>query len=65
VVATLKFVEEHIGRMMNIWGGIEAFAQFAPEVPAAEAGDTQLLNGPKLDGEEGHVSQDDIDALFD
>ncbi len=23
-----------------------------------------LLNGPKLDGDVGHASQDDIDALF-
>ena len=25
----------------------------------------QLLNGPKLDGDAGHASQNDIDALFD
>ncbi|MEZ5788242.1 MAG: protein phosphatase CheZ [Xanthobacteraceae bacterium] len=64
VVATLKFIEEHIARMMEIWGGIEAFAQYAPEARAEREGDTQLLNGPRLDGEDGHVSQDDIDALF-
>ena len=27
-------------------------------------GDARLLNGPKSADEEGHVSQDDIDALF-
>ncbi len=27
--------------------------------------DDKLLNGPKLDGDAGHASQDDIDALFD
>jgi chemotaxis protein CheZ len=27
-------------------------------------GDAKLLNGPKIDGDEGHASQDDIDALF-
>jgi chemotaxis protein CheZ len=27
-------------------------------------GDAKLLNGPKLDGDEGHASQDEIDALF-
>ncbi len=26
--------------------------------------DDKLLNGPKLDGDAGHASQDDIDALF-
>jgi len=28
-------------------------------------GDAKLLNGPKMDGDVGHASQDDIDALFD
>ncbi|MGY4348348.1 hypothetical protein ACVWXM_004815 [Bradyrhizobium sp. GM7.3] len=27
--------------------------------------DDKLLNGPKLAGDVGHASQDDIDALFD
>ena len=27
--------------------------------------DAKLLNGPKLDGDDGHASQNDIDALFD
>lgn len=65
VVATLKFIETHIARMMDIWGGIEAFSAYAVEAQAERDGDTKLLNGPKLDGEAGHVSQDDIDALFD
>jgi chemotaxis protein CheZ len=28
-------------------------------------GDAKLLNGPKTEGDIGHASQDDIDALFD
>jgi chemotaxis protein CheZ len=64
VVATLKFIEEHITRMMEIWGGIEAFAQYTPEAMAEREDDAKLLNGPRLDGEDGHASQDDIDALF-
>ena len=28
-------------------------------------GDARLLNGPKVEGDVGHASQDDIDALFD
>jgi hypothetical protein len=28
-------------------------------------GDAKLLNGPKLEGDVGHASQNDIDALFD
>ena len=47
-------------------------AQYTEEIidPArpivdAREGDAKLLNGPKLDGDVGHASQDDIDALFD
>ena len=31
---------------------------------ATRKGDARLLNGPKIEGEAGHASQDDIDALF-
>jgi chemotaxis protein CheZ len=65
VVATLKFIETHIVRMMEIWGGIESFKDVTPDAIAERDGDLSLVNGPKLDGEAGHASQDDIDALFD
>lgn len=65
VVATLKFIETHIARMMEIWGGIDAFKDVDPETIAEREGEKKLLNGPKLDGDAGHASQDDIDALFD
>jgi chemotaxis protein CheZ len=64
VVATLKFIETHIVRMIEIWGGMEAFKDIAPDAIAERDGDKKLLNGPKLEEEAGHVSQDDIDALF-
>ena len=64
VVGTLKFIETHIVRMMEIWGGLEAFRDIAPEAVAEREGDAKLLNGPKIDGEAGHASQDEIDALF-
>jgi chemotaxis protein CheZ len=64
VVATLKFIETHIVRMMEIWGGIEALKEFTPDVMPERSGDAKLLNGPKLDSDTGHVSQGDIDALF-
>jgi chemotaxis protein CheZ len=64
VVATLKFIETHIVRMMEIWGGIDAFKDFAPEARSERDGDRKLVNGPKLADEPGHASQDDIDALF-
>jgi chemotaxis protein CheZ len=37
---------------------------FTPDTIAERSGDAKLLNGPKLDNDAGHVSQDDIDALF-
>jgi chemotaxis protein CheZ len=65
VVTTFKFIEEHICRMMEIWGGMEAVKSFAPAGTKLAAPEDDLLHGPKLDGDAGHVSQDDIDALFD
>jgi chemotaxis protein CheZ len=64
VMTTMKFVEQHVGVMMDIWGGIESIRANAPAVDTQAAG-AGLLNGPKLDGDAGHVSQDDIDAMFD
>jgi chemotaxis protein CheZ len=63
VVATLKFIECHVVRMMEIWGGIESFQGLTP-IDGANGQDGQLINGPKLDSELGHASQDEIDALF-
>src|SRR5215472_3843738 len=34
VVMTLKFIETHIVRMMEIWGGIEAFKDYEPTARA-------------------------------
>jgi chemotaxis protein CheZ len=61
VLATLKFVEDHIARMMDIWVGIQS------SKPNADAGlvrDGRLVHGPKLKGDSGHASQSEIDALF-
>lgn len=64
VVNTLKFIEERIVRMMDIWGGIDSFRDVSVEAMAEATGDAGLVNGPKLQGEAGHASQDEIDALF-
>jgi chemotaxis protein CheZ len=63
IVNTLRFVEERIIRMMDIWGGIESFRDIEVELEH-RLGDQGLLNGPALDADEGIASQDDIDALF-
>jgi len=65
VMATMRFIEQHINAMMEIWGGVDAIRAHAPAIVDTREGDAKLLNGPKLDGDVGHASQDDIDALFD
>jgi chemotaxis protein CheZ len=64
VLATLKFVETRVARMMDIWGGIDAFKDYTAAAAGARDRGSSLLNGPKLDGELGHASQDEIDAIF-
>jgi chemotaxis protein CheZ len=65
VMGTMKFIENHITVMMDIWGGVDAIRAHAPPIVDSREGDAKLLNGPKMDGDVGHASQDDIDALFD
>ena len=46
---------------MEIWGGAEAF-----KTSAGTAGnEPNLLQGPKLAGDSGHVTQADIDAILE
>ena len=65
VMTTMKFIENHINAMMDIWGGVDAIRAHAPPIVDEREGDARLLNGPKLEGDDGHASQNDIDALFD
>jgi chemotaxis protein CheZ len=64
VMTTMKFIEHHIVIMMDIWGGVDAIRTHAPGPVDDRVGDARLLNGPKLAGDIGHASQDDIDAMF-
>jgi len=64
VMATMRFIESHINVMMDIWGGVDAIKAHTPEIVDSRDDDAKLLNGPKLADDEGHVSQNDIDALF-
>lgn len=62
VSVMLKMVEEHLARMMEIWSVIERFNVDAAQSAAGEL--DGLLNGPRLDGDNGHSTQDEIDKLF-
>lgn len=65
VMTTMKFIEQHINTMMDIWGGVDAIKSHVPQPADNRSEEEKLLNGPKLAGDVGHASQDDIDALFD
>jgi chemotaxis protein CheZ len=60
-MAMLQFIDESIARMMEIWGGAEAFKPYA----GAAGSEPSLLHGPKLAGDSGHVTQADIDAILE
>lgn len=62
VVTTLKQVEDHIAQMVEIWSAIERFTNYVGRL--APPNNESMLNGPKLDGDEGHASQNDIDSMF-
>ncbi|HEX8165609.1 MAG TPA: chemotaxis protein [Beijerinckiaceae bacterium] len=64
IVSVLKFVEERLDKVIGVWGGLEAFRELIDQEGAEAPGERALLNGPKLDDDPGHVSQNDIDALF-
>lgn len=65
VVTALRFIDERVNSMMEIWGGIESFADVSTVSMEKANGDAALLNGPALVTDEDSASQDDIDALFD
>jgi len=64
VVAALRYVEERVSRMMDIWGGIDSFKDMAVEPAKERSSDAALLNGPSLPSDDDVASQEDIDALF-
>jgi chemotaxis protein CheZ len=55
VLATMNFVEAHIGRVLD---------EIKNPHHAARRDGTQYLHGPRLDIDRGHASQADIDDLF-
>ncbi|MBD8905496.1 protein phosphatase CheZ [Methylorubrum zatmanii] len=67
IVGVLKFVEEHLDRVIEAWSGLDSFRDMleVDAVAVSEDDESSLLNGPKLQDDPGHVDQSDIDALFD
>ncbi len=64
VVNAMRFVEERVHHMIDIWGGLESFKDVETIDDSRRQGDAALLNGPSLATDKGVTSQDDIDALF-
>ncbi|OUS18722.1 hypothetical protein A9Q97_00465 [Rhodospirillales bacterium 47_12_T64] len=62
IINTLRFIEDRIVSMINIWG-VEAFVDLPVGAEDGREGDDQLMNGPSAENE--GITQDDIDALFD
>mgnify|MGYP003330534630 CR=1 FL=1 len=58
-MTALQLAEERIARVLEAWGGIEQFRRNAPR-PA----NPKLVNGPKLNGDSGHATQQDVDKMF-
>jgi chemotaxis protein CheZ len=56
VLGTLEFVEDHIVRVLD---------EIKNPAAATRHDGTQTLHGPRLDSDDGHASQDEIDALFE
>ncbi len=56
VTATLKFVEDHIARVLD---------EIKNGPPAPDPSDpAQVLHGPRLAIDRGHVTQSEVDAMF-
>jgi chemotaxis protein CheZ len=55
VSAALKFVEDHVTRILN---------EIKTASETARHNNGHALHGPQLDGDSGHASQNDIDAMF-
>ena len=61
VIATLIALEERISAMLARYRNCKTDETATPSNGSSAA---TLINGPRLDGDSGHVSQHDIDAMF-
>ena len=62
VISTLVMIEEKLASMIVRCDDPDAAHE--PASAAAVNADSDLINGPRLDGDSGHASQVDIDKMF-
>jgi chemotaxis protein CheZ len=62
VIKTIRFIEEKILALINIWG-VDAFLDLPVHNQPVAGGDDALMNGPQRENE--GITQDEINALFD
>jgi chemotaxis protein CheZ len=60
VIGTMTMVEDQVAGML----ARSDVASANPLAPAKSARRSELLNGPKLDGDSGHATQLDVDEMF-
>ncbi|GGK51051.1 hypothetical protein [Salinarimonas ramus] len=64
VLASMRFIEDRVNRMVEIWGGLSALGQAEIVLDPDLSGERALLNGPALSALDA-TTQAEIDALFD
>ena len=62
VIATLVMMEEQLALMIENCNNVTRTAR--PDKSAGSQPSGDLLNGPRLNGDGGHASQQDIDLMF-
>ena len=64
VVESLRFIEERIASMIDVWQTLNKVNAPPPPPPPEVPEEKRLLNGPSMKDDPGVVSQDDVDAMF-
>ncbi len=62
VIGTMTMVEDHVAAVIDRCNAIGERNETPAQAKSAQG--HGLLNGPKLDGDSGHVSQRDVDEMF-
>lgn len=60
VINVLRYIEQRIGALIELWGVSEADARNIPTAPEEQRPDGHLLHGPSMDG----IDQDAVDHLL-